>query len=99
MHLLFFYLKHRFNWDAADYGYLKGPTQGAGTFMVSSNKHVQSTDIIIQALFAYPLFKRAQVTDTTLALIGVCSRMLGRFYLAIVWNSASVFACKYWVLI
>uniref|UniRef100_A0A914W3P4 Uncharacterized protein n=1 Tax=Plectus sambesii TaxID=2011161 RepID=A0A914W3P4_9BILA len=76
VHILFFYLKHQFGWDAGSYGYLKGTLQGAATLM---------------ALFIYPLLKKANVRDTTLALIGLFSRMLGRMYLAVVWNTASTF--------
>lgn len=41
----------------------------------------------------YPLLKKAKFRDTTLALIGLVSRMLGRAYLALVWNTVSVFGC------
>lgn len=76
VHISFFYVKYRFNWDAGLYGFLKGPTQGLST---------------LTALFLYPFLRAHQVTDRILALIGVVSRALGRLWFALAWNTPSVF--------
>ncbi|CAJ0591140.1 unnamed protein product [Cylicocyclus nassatus] len=76
-HILFFYLKQRFYWDAEYYGYLRALTQFTSTAM---------------ALFIYPLCKSHGVRDATLVLIGLIARGLGRAWLAIAWNGLSVFA-------
>ncbi|KHN87893.1 Solute carrier family 46 member 3 [Toxocara canis] len=75
-HILFYYLKFRFNWDAALYGLLKGPLQGLST---------------IATLFLYPWLRSRHVADCSLALIGMVSRLVGRLWIAIAWNTSSVF--------
>ncbi|CAG9533052.1 unnamed protein product [Cercopithifilaria johnstoni] len=75
-HILFYYLKYRFGWDAALYGFLKGPTQGLA---------------VLNVMFVYPLLRTHNFTDRTLALIGLISRALGRLWLAIAWNTPSTF--------
>ncbi|KAK6754234.1 hypothetical protein RB195_013309 [Necator americanus] len=75
-HILFFYLKQRFYWDAEFYGYLRALTQFSSTVM---------------ALFVYPLCKSYAVRDGTLVLVGLAARSLGRAWLAVAWNGASVF--------
>ncbi|TKR87875.1 hypothetical protein L596_012208 [Steinernema carpocapsae] len=76
MHIIFFYLKHRFHWDARLYGFLKAPLQASTT---------------LAALFLYPFLKAKKVTDTSLAIIGLISRGLGRLWLCIVWDTHSVY--------
>ncbi|VDP12123.1 unnamed protein product [Onchocerca flexuosa] len=75
-HISLYYLKFRFGWDAALYGFLKGPTQGFATLNV---------------LFIYPLLRTHNFTDRTLSLIGVISRALGRLWLAVTWSTSSTF--------
>ncbi|VDM70271.1 unnamed protein product, partial [Strongylus vulgaris] len=75
-HILFFYLKQRFYWDAEFYGYLRALTQLTSTIM---------------ALFIYPLCKSYGIRDATLVLIGLTARGLGRAWMALAWNGASVF--------
>uniref|UniRef100_A0A1I8EB63 Major facilitator superfamily (MFS) profile domain-containing protein n=1 Tax=Wuchereria bancrofti TaxID=6293 RepID=A0A1I8EB63_WUCBA len=70
VHISFYYLKFRFNWDAGLYGFLKGPTQGLA---------------MLNVLFVYPLLRTHNFTDRTLSLIGVISRALGRLWLGITW--------------
>ncbi|VDM45135.1 unnamed protein product [Toxocara canis] len=79
-HILFYYLKFRFNWDAALYGLLKGPLQGLST---------------IATLFLYPWLRSRHVADCSLALIGMVSRLVGRLWIAIAWNTSSVFLCTF----
>ncbi|KAL6740995.1 hypothetical protein Aduo_014294 [Ancylostoma duodenale] len=75
-HILFFYLKQRFYWDAEYYGYLRALTQFSSTVM---------------ALFVYPLCKSYGVRDASLVLIGLVARGIGRVWLAAAWNGPSVF--------
>ncbi|KHJ74944.1 hypothetical protein OESDEN_25440 [Oesophagostomum dentatum] len=75
-HILFFYLKQRFYWDAEFFGYLRALTQLSSTIM---------------ALFVYPLCKSYAIRDGTLVLIGLTARGIGRAWMAIAWNGASVF--------
>ncbi|KIH50034.1 hypothetical protein ANCDUO_19890 [Ancylostoma duodenale] len=74
-HILFFYLKQRFYWDAEYYGYLRALTQFSSTVM---------------ALFVYPLCKSYGVRDASLVLIGLVARGIGRVWLAVAWNGPSV---------
>ncbi|VIO98105.1 T-cell receptor beta chain ANA 11, putative [Brugia malayi] len=76
VHISFYYLKFRFNWDAGLYGFLKGPTQGLA---------------MLNVLFVYPLLRTHNFTDRTLSLIGVISRALGRLWLGITWSTPSTF--------
>ncbi|KAK0414298.1 hypothetical protein QR680_007255 [Steinernema hermaphroditum] len=76
MHIVFLYLKQRFHWDAKLYGFLNAPLQASTT---------------LAALFLYPFLKSKRMTDTSLALIGLVSRGLGRVWLSIAWNTSSVF--------
>uniref|UniRef100_A0A914ZSB8 Solute carrier family 46 member 3 n=2 Tax=Parascaris univalens TaxID=6257 RepID=A0A914ZSB8_PARUN len=75
-HILFYYLKFRFNWDAALFGLLKGPLQGIST---------------LATLFLYPWLRSRHVADCSLTLVGIVSRLLGRLWIGIAWNTASVF--------
>uniref|UniRef100_A0A914ELN3 Uncharacterized protein n=1 Tax=Acrobeloides nanus TaxID=290746 RepID=A0A914ELN3_9BILA len=75
-HILFYYLKQRFEWDMRFYAFLKAPLQICSTLAI---------------LFLYPYLKTKSISDSTLAIIGLFSRCLGRFWLAIAWNSYSVF--------
>lgn len=75
-HILFFYLKQRFYWDAELYSYLRALTQTCSTLM---------------ALFIYPMCKSCGIRDVILVLVGLTARGLGRVWFALVWNNSSVF--------
>ncbi|MFH4975958.1 hypothetical protein AB6A40_002667 [Gnathostoma spinigerum] len=75
-HILFYYLKYQFQWDAGMYGFLKGPVQGLST---------------LATLLLYPFLRRKGIHDCYLALSGLISRSLGAFWIAIAWSSGSVF--------
>uniref|UniRef100_A0A1I7XNT7 GCP_C_terminal domain-containing protein n=1 Tax=Heterorhabditis bacteriophora TaxID=37862 RepID=A0A1I7XNT7_HETBA len=75
-HILFFYLKQRFYWDAEYFGYLKAIIQACSTIM---------------ALFIYPFLKSKGVHDTCLTLLGLTARALGKAWLVIAWSGCSVF--------
>ncbi|KAJ1374171.1 hypothetical protein KIN20_036796 [Parelaphostrongylus tenuis] len=75
-HILFFYLKQRFYWDAEMFSYLRAITQTCSTIM---------------ALFVYPLCKSFGIRDVVLVTTGLIARGLARMWYAMVWNSISVF--------
>uniref|UniRef100_A0A1I7ZFY3 MFS domain-containing protein n=1 Tax=Steinernema glaseri TaxID=37863 RepID=A0A1I7ZFY3_9BILA len=76
MHIGFLYLKQRFHWDRKLYGLLNAPLQASTT---------------LAALFLYPFLKSKKLPDTSLALIGLTSRGLGKLWLSIAWDTSSVF--------
>uniref|UniRef100_A0AC35FI16 Uncharacterized protein n=1 Tax=Panagrolaimus sp. PS1159 TaxID=55785 RepID=A0AC35FI16_9BILA len=76
IHILFYYLKQRFHWDLKLYAYLKAPDQMLSTLAI---------------LFLFPFFKSKGISDPALALLGLLSRCFGRLWLALSWNTESVY--------
>ncbi|VDK42236.1 unnamed protein product [Anisakis simplex] len=79
IHILFYYLKYRFNWDATLYGLLKGPLQAVST---------------VATLFLYPWLRSRRIADCSLVIAGIISRLMGRLWIAVAWNTHSVFLCE-----
>lgn len=52
--------------------------------------------IEFQTLFLYPWLRSRHIADCSLTLVGIVSRLLGRLWIGIAWNTASVFLCKSW---
>ncbi|KAH7722845.1 Protein Y43F8A.5 [Aphelenchoides avenae] len=76
LHILFFYLKQRFSWDMEQYATLKAPDQMLSTLAI---------------LLVFPFLKSRHISDAVLALIGLSSRCAGRLWLAVAWNTYSVY--------
>ena len=95
INIIFYYLKHRFHWDLQLYSYLKAPQQLTSTLAVSFFC-MQSNSLEFQIIFLFPFLKtKVKLSDPTLALLGLLSRFLGRIWLAISWNTASVYFCEF----
>ncbi|CAB3398727.1 unnamed protein product [Caenorhabditis bovis] len=75
--VLFFYLKHKFYWDTEKYGYLKAMNQAMTTVL---------------ACLLFPYLKNRGVSDVDLAILGLATRSVGRFWYAIAWNDFAVFS-------
>ncbi|CAD6193616.1 unnamed protein product [Caenorhabditis auriculariae] len=74
--ILFFYLKERLFWDAAQFSYLRASIMACSTFM---------------AFVVYPWLKSKNLPDVTLAIFGLTSRCLGIGWYAVAWSDYSVF--------
>uniref|UniRef100_A0A0N5BAS8 MFS domain-containing protein n=1 Tax=Strongyloides papillosus TaxID=174720 RepID=A0A0N5BAS8_STREA len=74
--ILFFFLKNKFYWDAKEFSKFKMPMQSVATFF---------------AIFIYPLLKRTDVKDSTLALIGLIARGFGRLLIAVAWDDTVIY--------
>ncbi|CAI4222602.1 unnamed protein product [Auanema sp. JU1783] len=79
-HILFFYLKSRFDWDAEQYSYLRVGIQFSSTFM---------------ALVAYPWLKGKGIKDTTLSIVGLLARALSKLWIGVVPNASLMITCVF----
>uniref|UniRef100_A0AC35TKG2 MFS domain-containing protein n=1 Tax=Rhabditophanes sp. KR3021 TaxID=114890 RepID=A0AC35TKG2_9BILA len=75
--IMFFYFKHKFEWDTIEYSRFKFPMQIVATFF---------------ALCVYPVLKNTDIKDSTLALVGLVARAFGRILLAIAWDDKVIYA-------